>query len=73
MNKYIAAIFTCSGFIIIALSGIGKILMIGLPEFYVNQEESSIIPLITFIGGVITALIGLSIYIMKLLTYEIRK
>ena len=44
MNKYIAAIFTCSGFIIIALSGIGKILMIGLPEFYVNQEESSIIP-----------------------------
>lgn len=47
--------------------------MIGLPEFYVNQEESSIIPLITFIGGVITALIGLSFYIMKLLTYEIRK
>lgn len=69
MDKYIAAIFTCSGFIIMALSGIGKILMIGLPEFYVNQEASSVIPLITLIGGIIMALIGLSFY----LTYNFKK
>ncbi|RPF55493.1 hypothetical protein [Aquisalibacillus elongatus] len=69
MDKYIATKFTCTGFIIMALSGIGKILMIGLPDFYVHQEDSSIIPLLTFIGGSIVSLIGISFYIKKVYNF----
>ncbi|TMN18812.1 hypothetical protein [Lentibacillus cibarius] len=73
MEKYIAAIFTCSGLIIIALSGIGKILMVGLPDFYPAHETSSYIPLITFIVGIMILLIGLSFYIKKVLFYDLSK
>ncbi|GAA0501857.1 hypothetical protein GCM10008986_31740 [Salinibacillus aidingensis] len=73
MDKLTAAIFTCSGLIIIALSGIGKILMIGLPDFYPASEDSNYIPLITFIVGLIILLIGLSFYVKKILLYDLSK
>jgi hypothetical protein len=56
MRSMIGALFSCTGLILIALSGIAR-LLVETSDLYL-LSDTRMIPLLTFIGGMAAAIIG---------------